>query len=224
MTFPLVILVWCLEESPRWPFCNGHRDQALAVLARHHEDGKVTGFVRAEFWEMNEALLAKEELQKITINALTSSPANRKRLAILVTLASFGQWSGNGLVSCYLTKILSSVVITNQRDQTLLNGVVSTVYYVTAIFTAGLSTAIGRRQMFVGGAIAVFITFSGLTASIAVYDKTGSIASSKSTIACIFIDYNSLNICLNLLLFLYPTEILPYHMHAMGLSILVLAT
>ncbi|XWX00769.1 hypothetical protein V2A60_008790 [Cordyceps javanica] len=218
------IFVWFLDESPRWLFYNGRRDQALSVLIQRHGDGEVTDLVRAEFWEMNDALMAEEEVQGITLKAFVSSTANRKRLAILVTLAVFGQWSGNGLVSYYLTKILSSVGITHQRDQTMLNGVVSTVNYATSICAAVLSTKIGRRQMFIGGGIAMFLTFSALTASIAVYNEDGSTAASKSALAFIFIYYTSFNVCLNPLLFLYPTEILPYHMRAMGLSILVFAT
>ena len=78
--------------------------------------------------------------------------------------------------------------------------------------------------MFVGGGIAMFLTFSALTASIAIYNETGSKAASKSALAFIFIYYTSFNICLNPLLFLYPTEILPFRLRAMGLSILVFST
>jgi hypothetical protein len=60
-----------------------------------------------------------------------------------------------------------------------------------------------------------------LTASIAVYNETSSNAASKSALGFIFIYYASYNICLNPLLYLYPTEILPYRLRAMGLSILV---
>lgn len=129
-----------------------------------------------------------------------------------------------GQVSYYLTKILASIGISTQREQTMLNGIISTVNYATALFAAVLSTKIGRRTMFIGGGIAMFFTFSALTISIAVYNETGSVAASKSGLAFIFIYYTSFNICLNPLLFLYPTEILPYRLRAMGLSILVFST
>nr|RBR01163.1 hypothetical protein FVER53263_10667 [Fusarium verticillioides] len=106
----------------------------------------------------------------------------------------------------------------------MLNGATSTVNYATALFAAVLSTKVGRRSMFVGGGIAMFLSFSALTASIAICNETGSKAASKSTLAFIFIYYTSFNICLNPLLFFYLTEILPSRLRAMGLSILVFST
>ncbi|CAH0043352.1 unnamed protein product [Clonostachys solani] len=219
-----MVFVWFLDESPRWLFYKDRTDEALNILIKHHGNGQLDDLVQAEYWEMKETLQAEQEGEKQSISLFIKTPANRRRLAILVTLAVFGQWSGNGLVSYYLTKILASIGIATQREQTMLNGIISTVNYATALFAAVLSTKIGRRTMFIGGGIAMFFTFSALTISIAVYNETGSVAASKSGLAFIFIYYTSFNICLNPLLFLYPTEILPYRLRAMGLSILVFST
>ncbi|RBQ80968.1 hypothetical protein FVER14953_10667 [Fusarium verticillioides] len=153
---------------------------------------------------MNETLKAEREIEGQGLGLFLTTPANRKRLVILIIHAVFGQWSGNGLA--------------------MLNGATSTVNYATALFAAVLSTKVGRRSMVVGGGIAMFLSFSALTASIAICNETGSKAASKSTLAFIFIYYTSFNICLNPLLFLYLTEILPSRLRAMGLSILVFST
>lgn len=218
-----MIFVWFLDESPRWLYYKDRGEDALRILAKHHGSGECDELVQAEFWEMKEMLEAERSVKDQGLKLFIITPANRKRLAILVTLAVFGQWSGAGLVSYYLTKIFSTIGITNQRDQTMLNGVVSTVNYATALFAAFLSTKIGRRPMFIGGGIAMFVTFSAFTASIAVYNETKSAAASKSALGFIFIYYSAYNVCLNPLLYLYPTEILPYRLRAMGLSILVFA-
>jgi MFS family permease len=183
------------------------------VLVKNHGDGDWDSpLVQAEFWEMNETLKAEREIEGQGLGLFLATPANRKRLAILIALAVFGQWSGNGLVSYYLTKISSSIGISTPREQIMLNGTISTVNYATALLAAVLSTKFGRRSMFVGGGIAMFLTFSALTASIAIYNETGSKAASKSALAFIFIYYTSFNICLNPLLFLYLTEILPFRL------------
>ncbi|KAI9150116.1 Lactose permease [Paramyrothecium foliicola] len=219
------VFVFFLDESPRWLAYKDRTEEAFEILVKHHGNGnREDPLVLAEFWEMNEALRAERAIQSQGFKLFLSSSANRKRLAILITLAVFGQWSGNGLVSYYLTKILASIGIATQREQTMLNGVISTVNYATSIFAAFLCTKVGRRPVFIGGAIAMFLTFSALTTSIAVYNETGSKAASKSALAFIFIYYTSFNICLNPLLFLYPTEILPFRLRAMGLSILVFST
>ncbi|KXH63882.1 hypothetical protein CSAL01_03116 [Colletotrichum salicis] len=69
----------------------------------------------------------------------------------------------------------------------------------------------------------MWLTFPSLTASIAVYNTEGTTAVSQAALVFIFIFYAAFNICLNPLLFLYPTEILPFRLRAMGLSILVFA-
>ncbi|KAH8679289.1 general substrate transporter [Ilyonectria robusta] len=217
--------VWFLDESPRWLCYKSRGEEAFNILVKHHSNGDRTDtLVVAEYFEMNEALQAEREVESAGLKLFLATPANRRRLAILITIAVFGQWSGNGLVSYYLTKILTSIGITTQREQTMLTGTISTVNYATALMAAILATKIGRRKMFVGGAIAMWLTFSALTASIAVYNNTGSKAASQSALGFIFIYYASFNICLNPLLFLYPTEILPFRLRAMGLSIMVFST
>lgn len=219
-----MIFVWFLDESPRWLCYKDRDDEAFSILVKHHGGGDPSDpLVVAEFHEMKVALQLEKQVKDVGPKLFFKTPANRKRLLILLTLAVFGQWSGNGLVSYYLTKIFTSIGITSQREQTMLNGVISTVNYVTALFAAALSTRIGRRWMFVGGGIAMWLTFSSLTASIAVYNTKGTTAASQAALAFIFIFYAAFNICLNPLLFLYPTEILPFRLRAMGLSILVFA-
>ncbi|KAK1485817.1 hypothetical protein CABS01_13511 [Colletotrichum abscissum] len=219
-----MVFVWFLDESPRWLCYKDRDDEAFSILVKHHGGGDPSDpLVVAEFHEMKVALQLEKQVKDVGPKLFFKTPANRKRLLILLTLAVFGQWSGNGLVSYYLTKIFTSIGITSQREQTMLNGVISTVNYATALFAAALSTKIGRRWMFVGGGIAMWLTFSSLTASIAVYNTTGTTAASQAALAFIFIFYAAFNICLNPLLFLYPTEILPFRLRAMGLSILVFA-
>ncbi|KAL6354263.1 hypothetical protein LRP88_11589 [Fusarium phalaenopsidis] len=219
-----ITFIWFLDESPRWLVYKDRGEEAYKILVKNHGNGDWNDpLVQAEFWEMNETLKAERAVKEQGLKLFIATPGNRKRLFLLITLAVFGQWSGNGLVSYYLTKILTSIGIVTQHDQTMLTGTISTVNYVTALFAAVLSTKVGRRTMFVGGGVAMFVTFSALTASIAVYNENGSKAASKSALAFIFIYYASFNMCLNPLLFAYPTEILPFRLRAMGLSILLFA-
>ncbi len=49
--------------------------------------------------------------------ALVATPGNRRRMRIIVALAFFSQWSGNGLVSYYLNKVFDSIGITDPTTQ-----------------------------------------------------------------------------------------------------------
>ncbi|RSM07680.1 hypothetical protein CDV31_008460 [Fusarium ambrosium] len=220
-----IAFVCFLDESPRWLCFKGRNREAYATLAKCHGDGDWDHpLVRAEYFEMRDTLEAEREMADASVSQFFKSPANRHRLIILVSLGFFVQWSGNGLVSYYLTKILASIGISTQEEQTKLVGTLATFNYGNAIVAAMLSAKLARRTMFVGGGIAMFLSFSALTISISTYNELHTLASSKSALAFIFIYNASYNVCLNPLLWVYPTEILPYRLRAKGLSILVLTT
>jgi len=49
--------------------------------------------------------------------ALVKTPGNRRRLMIIVALAVFSQWSGNGLAAAYLNITLDAVGIQDPTTQ-----------------------------------------------------------------------------------------------------------
>jgi Sugar (and other) transporter len=53
----------------------------------------------------------------IGYKSLFTTPGNRKRMRIILALAFFSQWSGNGLVSYYLNKVFDAIGITNTTIQ-----------------------------------------------------------------------------------------------------------
>jgi len=178
--------------------------------------------VLSEFSEISMTLRHEKEVRSKGLKLFISSPGNRRRFLILITLGIAGQWSGNGLVTYYLTKILSSIGIENSRRQTLINGALTTTNYITALIAATMTTRIGRRKMFIGGGIAMWLFFIALTTTIAVYStRSGATAAGNAALGFIFIYYTSYNVCLNPLFYLYPSEVLPFRMRAMGMSILV---
>lgn len=131
-------------------------------------------------------------------------------------------------VSYYLPKILDSIGITGQQEQTRLNGIVTTVNYVTSICAVILATKVGRRVLFVGGGTFMWLSLVGFSTSVAVYNEhkntpTGT-AAGRSSLGFIFILNTGYNFCLIPTLYLYSTEILPYRLRAMGISISVFTT
>jgi sugar porter (SP) family MFS transporter len=217
-----IIFIFLLPESPRWLIFKDRNEEALSILVKYHGDGNPQdALVQAEFREISETLRIEKSDKTGGIKLFVSSPGNRRRFAILVVLAVAGQWSGNGLVSYYLSKILSSIGIKNQRTQTLINGLLTTTNWVTSVFAAVATGKIARRKMFMAGGIGMFFSYSALTISVAVFNETANPAAGRSALGFIFIYYTFYNVCLNPLFYLYPAEILPYRMRASGMSILV---
>jgi hypothetical protein len=75
--------------------------------------------------------------------------------------------------------------------------------------------------MFVGGAVGMWFTFSSLTTGLAPYNEKADDADGRAALGFIFIYYTMYDICLNPLLYLYPSGVLPYRLRAMGMSVLV---
>lgn len=217
-----IIFIFFLPESPRWLIFKDRGEEALNILARYHGNGNRDDLlVQAEYREICKAIAIEKEDKAGGLKLFIKTPGSRRRLLILCVLAVAGQWSGNGLVSYYLSKILSSIGIKDQRTQTLINGLLTTTNWVTAVFSAFATGKVPRRKMFIGGGLGMFFTFSALTISVAIFNETGNTAAGKSALGFIFIYYTTYNFCLNPIFYLYPAEILPYRMRASGMSILV---
>ncbi len=84
---------------------------------------------------------------------------NRHRLVILVTLGFFSQWSGNAIISYYLTKVLDQVGITNQKEQLEINGGLGIWGWIVALGSSLLIDKFGRRKMFLLSTFLMMIVY-----------------------------------------------------------------
>ncbi|KAF2096479.1 general substrate transporter [Rhizodiscina lignyota] len=217
-----VIFIFMLPESPRWLVYKDRHEEALNIFVKYHGMGSSGDeLAQAEYFEVVETLRIEKEARAVGLKLFFQTRGNMHRLAILITFGFFGQWSGNGLVSYYLAKILTSIGITGQSEQNMINGVLTTVNYVTGVFAAFMTMHVDRRKMFMGGGIGMILFFSSLTIGLAVYNEKHSSAAGRAALGFIFIYYVAYNICLNATLYLYPSEVLPFRLRAMGMGVLV---
>lgn len=151
-----MVFILRLDESSHWCY-KDRAESAYAIFVKYHGNANPDDeMANAESFEIQEALHQEKEVKSVSIKLPFKAPGNRKCFFILVTLVAFGQWSGKGLVSDYLTKILSSTGVETQHDQAMTNGTASTANWVTAVLAAILPTKICRRKTFLGGATDIF--------------------------------------------------------------------
>jgi hypothetical protein len=89
----------------------GHPERARAVIADWHcEKDDSDPLVEFEFTEIKTALaLEKEAARTSTYMDLFKNKGNIRRFRVIIALAFFSQWSGNGIVSYYLNIVLNGI-------------------------------------------------------------------------------------------------------------------
>jgi hypothetical protein len=154
----------------RFLIAKGRDEQARALLIKHHAAGDENSMlVVHEMAQIREAVRTENNSEKRpSLRKMLSSPANRRRLLISATVGIAAQWSGNTVVSYYLTLVLDGIGITDATDQSLINGGLQ-IFNLLATVGCGamLVDVLGRRRLFQWSAL-------GMTASYVVRIKLSS--------------------------------------------------
>lgn len=146
-------------------------DEARNLLIKHHADGdEDSTLVRLEILQIEEALRIERNTEKKSFIRVLSSPANRWRLLIVFILSIAAQWSGNSVISYYLTLVLDSIGITDPTQQSLINGGLQIFNMLSCICCGALLVdKLGRRTLFLWSAAGM--TLSYVVSSVEVYER-----------------------------------------------------
>jgi len=153
---------------------------------------------------------------------------------LVISMAFFGQWSGNGPVSYYFPTILRGAGITDRSTRLLYNGMQNVVSFVGAIFGAFYTDSWGRRPQLLVSTACLVVIVAIVCALVAtnlrkdamgqyIYDenKTPQIksnAQARAVIAFIFLFGFVYSTGYTPLQQLYPVECLRYESRAKGMA------
>ncbi|KAJ8081528.1 hypothetical protein PM082_007373 [Marasmius tenuissimus] len=216
-----VALIFFAPESPRWLVAKGRETQALKTLAYYHADGNEEDpLVRYEFEEIKAAIeFDRTVAANVGWKSLFTSPGNLRRLRIIVAIAFFSQWSGNGIASYYLNKILDQIGITDKTIQLLINGILAIWNLFWALLASFMVEKAGRRLLFLTSAAGMLVFYIAQTITFAQFTQHGDPAAAHGMIACLFIYYAFYDLAFTPLIVSYTVEILPYQLRAKGFTI-----
>ncbi|KAG8688318.1 hypothetical protein FRC11_005641 [Ceratobasidium sp. 423] len=225
-----MIIIWFLPESPRWLMAKGREEEAVRVLAKYHalDRGNIHDeLVQFEREEIKEALrLEAEAAQNTSYLSLLRTPGNRRRLRIVVAIAFFSQWSGNGIASYYLNIVLEQIGIgVNDKAQVQYFNLGMAIYSFIIATTASLFVEkIGRRKLFLTSnagmlfAYVLWTTGAGVNAN-----NTSNKNAANLVMAAIFIFNGFYAIAYTPLLVSYTVEITPFAIRAKMFAVMNVA-
>lgn len=217
-----IIFIWWVPESPRYLIAKDRHDEALAMLATYHANGNENHpTVQFEFREIKETIRLEME-SKVNSSYLDffKTKGNRYRLAVLISLGVFSQWSGNAIISNYSSKLYDSAGVTESTPKLGLSAGQTCLALIVSITMAMLVDKVGRRPMFLASTAGMFGTFIFWTLTSALHDEKQAKGADKAMIFFIWIFGIFYSLAWSGLLVGYTIEILPYRLRAKGLMIM----
>lgn len=222
-----LLLCFWIEESPRWLMAKEMEEPAKRLIVKYHANGdEFDPVVALEMEEIRTALrLEHEAMKSASYLSFFQTLGNRKRFWIILAVSFFSQWSGNGLISYYLTLILDSVGYTSQATQTLVNALLTLWNLFWGIAFSLIVNRFGRRTLFLVSTAGCLVCYVIWTILEARYEMSTNLATgaggppnlARGVVAMIFIYNLVFSVGWGPLQVTYVVEILPYNLRARGL-------
>jgi MFS family permease len=151
------------------------------------------------------------------IDLIRTAP-NRRRTLIAMIVGFYGTWSGISIIAYYLTLVLNTIGITDAASQTLINGCTQVFNLIVGVGAALIIDRVGRRKLWLIGAVGMCISYIIWTALSAEFAATKDAAIGRSVLAFIFLYKLFYDGAFSPMLISYPIEIFPYTLRGRGLT------
>jgi MFS family permease len=207
-------VVYWIPESPRYHMNKDNYDAALKTLAYYHAEGDANDpFVQLEFTEIKTAFqLDREYKTNSRWIDLLKTKGNRHRISLVIAIAIFAQWSGNGILAYYLKLVLEEIGIKSPDQQLGINGGSKTMSLLVNFTVAFFIDRAGRRPILWWSTVGMTLFFTLLTIVTARYNqlpednKNANLG--RAVVAIIYMYNFSYNLKTGLPL-TYTTELVP---------------
>ncbi|KAL1412442.1 hypothetical protein Q8F55_000187 [Vanrija albida] len=169
----VLVLAFCpfIPESPRFLMSRGREDDARTFLAKYHGNGNPDApLVKLELDEMRASLAATDPAPWWDYRPLFATKASRWRMAQVIMMSVFGQFSGNGL-AYFATVIYANIGVTSTTAQLGYNLLYAAMCAVGALAGAALTDHMPRRMVLTFGTLLLAVILGVFTGLNAIIDK-----------------------------------------------------
>ncbi|KAI5861407.1 general substrate transporter [Durotheca rogersii] len=211
-----------IPESPRFLIANGREEEAIAFLAKYHGNGdRNSKLVQLEIEEMKEGI-RQDGIDKRPwdYRPFLLTHSGRWRMAQVLMISIFGQFSGNGLgyFNTTIFQIIGVTAVDQQLAYNLLNSVLSAIGALAAVT---MTDTMPRRKVLVIGTLAcaaALATNSGLSAALDSQGQNIESSYAKGALASYFLFNIIFSFTYTPLQGVIPTEALETTTRAKGLA------
>ncbi|CAG7966026.1 unnamed protein product [Penicillium nalgiovense] len=214
-----IATVMFLPESPRYLMSKDRYDDAFDILTKYHAEGDRSSIiVKAELAQIERTIKMELEESKQSWWDMFRTAGMRRRLFISAFLGLFTQWSGNTLISYYLSDLLNMVGITDGVIKSKINIGIACWGLVSGTALALTAPRFKRRPMYLTCASCLLCVYIAWTISMERFMATKAQSAAIATIFFIFAYSPAYNLGYNALTYTYLVELFPYMGRSRGLS------
>ncbi|RMZ84438.1 hypothetical protein DV738_g831, partial [Chaetothyriales sp. CBS 135597] len=220
---PMLVLLWVVDETPRWLAAHDRQDEALEVL-RRLKGGKLE---EAQILELHADILFIVEQEK-AIGAGSWKDLFRKdeihsqrRFLIACGIQAFQQLGGINAIIYYSGTLFEKSVGLSSRMAALMSGFLQTWFFLGSFIPWFLIDRIGRRPLLLSMISVMAAVMAVQAALIYQVENETSIARTAGIGACamLFIFEGAFTIGFQATVWVYPSEILPLRLRQRGSSV-----
>ncbi|GAM82975.1 hypothetical protein ANO11243_009610 [Dothideomycetidae sp. 11243] len=221
--FPMLLLVWIIDETPRWLAAHDRQDEALELLRRLQRSPDTDADTQARFEDIVRTVNVEKSIGAGSWKDLLHNDdiQSQRRLLIACAVQAFQQLGGINAIIYYSSTLFQGSIGFDSHTSALMSGALQTWYFLMSFVPWVLIDRVGRRPLFLS-MISLMACVMAVQAALVYQVQHKTAIHHQAGIAAavmLFIFQGAFTVGFQATVWVYPTEILPLRLRQKGSSI-----